>query len=82
MSAIVGVLIAIVFTWIGVETWRLRGTVNKICGALIVVIAGVILTFGFAFNDGGEFKRLDHEECVQYAWLDEEWKCVPVEEAG
>lgn len=82
MSLFAGLIIGLVFTWIGWETIRMKGIVNKVCGAIIVLIAGIIMTLGVVYNDGGTWKRLNHNTCVQYAWLDGEWKCVPRDEAG
>lgn len=83
MSIFIGLIIGVVFTWIGIETWRFNGVVNKVCAAIIIIVAGIAMGFGMLYyKHDGVWKHLDHNQCVQYAWLDEGWRCVTEEQAG
>lgn len=71
---------AAVVGWIG---WALmddaKTTLGKFLGFFLVLMAGA--TAGHATPEQGVM-HMDHDKCAQYAWLDQEWKCVPWEEAG
>lgn len=43
-----------------------------------VIIVGVTAGAGALIGE----PSLDHDKCAQYVWLNEDWKCVPWEEAG
>lgn len=43
-----------------------------------VVIVGLVMFAGMLLSE----PAADHKKCAQYVWLNEDWKCVPWEEAG
>lgn len=82
-TLLVGLLISAVLIYMG-SVMMLDGAnfFTQMAGAVVLLIAGAVL---FVSVDGPErmgFIDPDPGKCVQLAWLDESWKCVPVEEAG
>lgn len=48
----------------------------------VVLAAGLCVSYFALALEMSEAMKLDHDKCAQYVWLDEDWKCVPWEEAG
>lgn len=48
---------------------------------VIVAVPVTIVQAGTPVH-GQRIMKLDHHSCQSYQWLDEDWKCVPWEQAG
>lgn len=69
------------FLVLDARTWPRR--IFSIVG-LVFVSTAMLSSLWLAFIpvNGQRVMYLDHKDCQSYQWLDEDWKCVPWEEAG
>jgi len=51
-------------------------------GHVIAAIAAVLSWYGWGMDATFHHPGLDKDKCAQYVQIDENWTCVPWEEAG
>lgn len=56
----------------------------RVCGTLVTVVAGVLLSFGTGVPGALGYVQLDKDACALYAYSIERdvWDCVPAEQGG
>lgn len=80
---IAGIAITVALAFIGATMiYDGKNPMTRICGVVVVVMAGVVLGFSLPLPGSLGYVQLDHEKCAQYVWMNgEQWVCVPWTEA-
>jgi hypothetical protein len=57
-------------------------TLTRVMGNIVFSISAVLGYFAVGLDATFDHPGLDKDKCAQYVQIDENWTCVPWEEAG